>query len=449
MHLTSESSEHPDSLHAKPKKLYQHLYIQVLVAIALGVCIGHFWPNFGSALKPLGDAFIKAIKLIIPPVIFLTLTVGLAQLQELRQVGKLMGKCLAYFLSVSTLALIIGLIVVNLFHPGHGMHINPAEIDQSGVKNYIDKAHDESITAFLMNIIPTTLFSPFTSGNILQIIFVAVLLGICLNFSGETGQKLTTLLEMWTKPIFHLVNILMKLAPIGAFGAMAFTIGKYGISALINLAFLVGLFYATCLLFVIVILGAICRYNNFSLLNILRYIKEELLLVLGSSSSESALPSLMQKMEKAGVKKSVVGIVIPTGYSFNLDGTNIYMSLAIVFIAQAMDIDLSLSHQLLILFVAVISSKGAAGVTGSGFIIMAATLSIVPEVPVAGIAIVLGIDRFMSECRSLTNFTGNAIATLVIAKWDKSLDLDKMDEVINRNPRQSKVEERAKDAIAG
>jgi len=414
--------------------IYGHLYVQVLVAIAAGIALGHFYPELGASLKPLGDAFIKLVKMIIAPVIFLTVATGIAGMSDLQKVGRVAGKAMLYFLTFSTLALIVGLIVANVIHPGSGMHIDPASLDTKAVASYATKAHEQSITGFLTNIIPSTIVGAFASGDILQVLFFSVLFGIALGMVGEKGAPVLSFLQALSTPIFKLVAILMKAAPIGAFGAMAFTIGKYGIASVANLAMLVGTFYLTAVLFVVVILGAVARYNGFSILALIRYIKEELLLVLGTSSSEAALPSLMEKLEKAGCKKSVVGLVVPTGYSFNLDGTNIYMTLAALFIAQAMDIPLSIGDQILLLLVAMLSSKGAAGITGAGFITLAATLSVVPAVPVAGMALILGIDRFMSECRALTNLVGNAVATIVVARWEKELDTDKLAAALSGRP---------------
>ncbi|TPP11892.1 dicarboxylate/amino acid:cation symporter [Rhizobium glycinendophyticum] len=401
---------------------YKHLYVQVLAAIAAGILLGHFYPEIGAQLKPLGDAFIKLVKMIIAPVIFLTVATGIAGMTDMKKVGRVAGKAMLYFLTFSTLALIIGLIVANVVQPGSGMHIDPASLDAKAVATYTEKAHDSTVVGFLMNIIPTTIVGAFADGDILQVLFFSVLFGISLALVGERGKPVTDFLQAVIAPVFKLVSILMKAAPIGAFGAMAFTIGKYGIGSVTNLAFLIGTFYLTSFLFIIVVLGAVARYNGFSILSLIRYIKEELLLVLGTSSSEAALPGLMSKMEKAGCKRSVVGLVIPTGYSFNLDGTNIYMTLAALFIAQATDIHLSLGQQILLLAVAMLSSKGAAGITGAGFITLAATLSVVPSVPIAGMALILGIDRFMSECRAITNFIGNAVATVVVARWEGELD---------------------------
>ncbi|API50814.1 C4-dicarboxylate transporter DctA [Rhizobium leguminosarum] len=404
------------------KPFYTHLYVQVLAAIAAGILLGHFYPEFGTQLKPLGDAFIKLVKMIIAPVIFLTVATGIAGMSDLQKVGRVAGKAMLYFLTFSTLALIIGLIVANVVQPGAGMNIDPASLDPAAVATFAAKAHEQSIVGFLTNIIPTTIVGAFADGDILQVLFFSVLFGIALAMVGEKSEPVVNFLNALTAPVFKLVAILMKAAPIGAFGAMAFTIGKYGVGSIANLAMLIGTFYVTSLLFVFIVLGAVARYNGFSIVALLRYIKEELLLVLGTSSSEAALPGLMNKMEKAGCKRSVVGLVIPTGYSFNLDGTNIYMTLAALFIAQATGIQLSWGDQILLLLVAMLSSKGAAGITGAGFITLAATLSVVPSVPVAGMALILGIDRFMSECRALTNLVGNAVATIVVARWENELD---------------------------
>jgi aerobic C4-dicarboxylate transport protein len=420
-----EESMHIDTAgHAAQGRqpFYKHLYVQVLAAIVAGILLGHFYPEIGAQLKPLGDAFIKLVKMIIAPVIFLTVATGIAGMSDMKKVGRVAGKAMLYFFTFSTLALVVGLVVANVVQPGAGMHIDPATLDAAAVATYTEKAHDSSIVGFLMNIIPTTIVGAFADGDILQVLFFSILFGISLALVGERGKPVTDFLQAVIAPVFKLVAILMKAAPIGAFGAMAFTIGKYGIGSVTNLAMLIGTFYLTSFLFVAVILGAVCRYNGFSILALIRYIKEELLLVLGTSSSEAALPGLMNKMEKAGCKRSVVGLVIPTGYSFNLDGTNIYMTLAALFIAQATDIQLPLGDQILLLAVAMLSSKGAAGITGAGFITLAATLSVVPSVPVAGMALILGIDRFMSECRALTNFIGNAVATVVVARWEGELD---------------------------
>jgi aerobic C4-dicarboxylate transport protein len=416
------------------KPWYAQLYVQVLIAIAAGAVIGHFWPTVGESLKPLGDGFIKLVKMIIAPVIFLTVVTGIAGMKELASVGRVAGKAFAYFLFFSTLALIVGLIVANVVHPGAGLNIDPATLDTGAVKGYADQAHDSSLTAFLLAIIPTTMVSALTDGSILQTLFVAILFGIALSLVGKPAAPVLDLLERLAIVVFRLVGILMRAAPIGAFGAIAFTIGAYGIGTLANLGALVATFYLTSLIFVIGVLGVVARLCGFSIFALIRYLKAELLLVLGTSSSEAALPSLIDKMERAGVEKSVVGLVVPTGYSFNLDGTNIYMTLAALFIAQACNVDLSLGDQIALLLVAMISSKGAAGVTGAGFITLAATLSIVPSVPVAGMALILGIDRFMSECRSLTNFMGNAVATIVVGRWDGALDREALARALASKP---------------
>lgn len=426
--MVTISSDTPmDATPPARRPWYAHLYVQVLVAIAAGVLLGHFYPETGEALKPIGDGFIKLVKMIIAPVIFLTIVTGIAGMRDLGSVGRVAGKAFAYFLFFSTLALIVGLIVANVVQPGAGLNIDPATLDASKVSDYAAKAHETTLTGFLLSIIPTSFLSALTEGNILQTLFVAILFGIGLALVGERGERVLGVLEDVSAAVFKVVAILMKAAPIGAFGAMAFTIGAYGVGTLANLAALVGTFYLTSLLFVLVVLGFVSWWAGFSILRLIAYLKAELLLVLGTSSSESALPSLIEKMERAGCPKSIVGLVVPTGYSFNLDGTNIYMTLAALFIAQACNVDLTLGQQLLLLSVAMLSSKGAAGVTGAGFITLAATLSIVPTVPVEGMALILGVDRFMSECRSLTNFIGNAVATVVVSRWEGRLDKDQFD----------------------
>ncbi|CRL59525.1 MULTISPECIES: dicarboxylate/amino acid:cation symporter [Proteus] len=411
--------------------LYRVLYIQVIIAIIFGILLGHFYPDVGESFKPLGDGFIKIVKMIIAPVIFLTVVTGIAGMNNMKAVGKVAGKSMIYFLTFSTIALVIGLITANIIRPGDGLNISPESLDSSRVEMYVAQAHSSSLVDFLMNIIPDTIVSPLVNGNILQVLFVSVIFGLALASIGSQGEPVLKFLQHLCAPIFKMVSMLMKLAPIGAFGAMAFTIGKYGISSIGNLMLLVITFYLTALLFVLVVLGAVAKYNGFSILSLIKYIKDELWLVLGTSSSEAALPTLMNKMESLGCKKSVVGLVIPTGYSFNLDGTNIYMTMAALFIAQATGVDLSLTEQITLLFVAMISSKGAAGVTGAGFITLAATLSVVPSVPVAGMALILGIDRFMSECRALTNIVGNACACIVVARWENALDKERMNDVFS------------------
>ena len=406
----------------RPLPWYRYLYAQVLIAIVAGVLVGHFAPTAGQALKPIGDGFIKLVKMIIAPVIFLTIVTGIAGMRDLAAVARVAGKAFAYFLCFSTLALAVGLLVANVVRPGAGLNIDPATLDAGKVASYAAQAHETTLTGFLLGVVPDTFLSALTGGNILQTLLVAILFGIALALTGDRGARLLGALEDTALVVFKLVAILMRAAPVGAFGAMAFTVGQYGVGTLANLAALVGTFYLTALLFVLVILGAVARWCGFSILRLIAYLKAELLLVLGTSSSESALPSLMEKMERAGCPKSIVGLVVPTGYSFNLDGTNIYMTLASLFIAQACNVHLTLGQQLLLLSVAMLSSKGAAGVTGAGFITLAATLSIVPSIPVAGMALILGVDRFMSECRSLTNFIGNAVATVVVSRWEGRLD---------------------------
>ncbi len=409
----------------KSKKIYQQLYFQVIVAIVLGILLGKFYPELGEKMKPLGDGFIELVKMIIAPVIFITLTLGIAHMTDLKKVGRIAVKAMIYFFTFSTLALIIGLVVGNILQPGSGLNIDPASLS-GDVSQYQQKAHETTLTGFIMNIIPETLFSPLVGENILQVLLVAILFGVALVLTKEKSGKITEFLQVLSAPVFKIVHMLMKLAPIGAFGAMAFTIGKYGLASVLNLIFLVGTFYITSALFVVVVLGAVAWYNGFNIFKLMYYLKEELLLVLGTSSSESALPGIMEKMEKAGCSKAIVGLVVPTGYSFNLDGTNIYMTLASLFIAQALNIDLSIEKQLMLLLVAMLSSKGAAGVTGAGFVTLAATLAVVPEIPIAGMILILGIDKFMSECRALTNVIGNSVATVVVANWEKQLDKDQL-----------------------
>jgi len=418
------SAAHGQGAPARRKPFYLSLYFQVLVAIALGGALGHFYPAYGEAMKPLGDAFIKLVKMIIAPVIFLTIATGIAGMRDLKRVGRVAAKAFAYFLVFSTLALIIGLVVANVVQPGRGLNIDPATLNAGAVAKYTEAAHETTIVGFLTGIIPDTLVGAFASGQILQVLFVAILFGVALAMAGDAAGPVTRALEALSNVMFRLVAILMKAAPIGAFGAFAFTIGAFGIGSIASLALLIATFYGTSLLFVLVVLGAVAALNGFSILRLIAYLKDELLLVLGTSSSEAALPSLMDKMERAGAARPVVGLVVPTGYSFNLDGTNIYMTLAALFIAQATNTSLTLEQQLLLLAVAMLSSKGAAGITGAGFITLAATLAVVPTVPIAGMALILGIDRFMSECRALTNFIGNAVATVVVARWEGALDRD-------------------------
>jgi len=431
------------------KPFYKILYVQVLFAIFCGVMLGIYLPSDAVAMKPLGDGFIKLIKMIIAPVIFCTVVSGIAGMQDVKKIGRVGGKALLYFEIVSTFALVIGLVVANTIQPGAGFNADTHTLDTKAIAQYTDKTKSLTTVDFLMNIIPNTVFDAFAKGDILQVLLVAVLFGFALSLLGERGRPVHKLIDDVSHAFFGMVNIIMKVAPLGAFGAMSFTIGKYGIASLLPLAKLMGSFYLTCGLFVFVVLGAIAKYTGFSIFRFISYIKEELLIVLGTSSSESALPSLMRKLEKLGASKPVVGLVIPTGYSFNLDGTNIYMTMAALFVAQATNTDLTLMQQLTILGVAMLTSKGASGITGAGFITLAATLAVVPTIPVAGMALILGIDRFMSECRALTNFCGNGVAALVVAKWEGELDNATLQrELANPTPLGNLHEQAAEDLAA-
>jgi len=402
-------------------------YLWVLAAIVAGGLIGHFAPDTGVALKPLGDGFIALIKMLIAPVIFLTVVLGIAGVSDVKKVGRVGVKAILYFEVVSTLALIIGLVVVNTLKPGSGFNVDPATLDAAAVKKYAEQAHDQTTVGFLLHIIPKTFTDAFTgSGDLLQVLLLAVLFGFALTHIGDAAKPIVTLIDSLSKTFFKMMSYVMRLAPIGAGGAMAFTIGKYGVDSLGPMLKLMGSFYLTCILFVLIVLGLIARLTGFSIIRYVRYIREELLLVLGTSSSESALVPLMQKLERLGCAKSVVGLVIPSGYSFNLDGTNIYLTMAAIFVAQALNVDLTLTQELTLLGVAMLTSKGASGVTGAGFITLAATLAVVPSVPVAGLALILGIDRFMSEARALTNIIGNGVATIVVSRWENELDLKRL-----------------------
>ena len=414
------------------KPLYKSLYFQVIVAIVIGVLIGHFYPATGEAMKPLGDAFIKLIKMIIAPIIFCTVVVGIAGMEDMKKVGKTGGYALLYFEVVSTIALIVGLTIVNIVQPGGGMHVDPNSLDTRNVAAFAKPGQLQSTTEFLLNIIPSTVVDAFAKGEILQVLLIAVLFGFCLHRFGGRGTLVFDVIEKTSHVLFSIVGVIMKAAPLGAFGAMAFTIGKYGVVSLFSLGKLMGTFYLTCLVFIVFVLGLIAAIHGFNVLKFIRYIKEELLIVLGTSSSESVLPRMMAKMENLGVKKATVGLVIPTGYSFNLDGTSIYLTMAAMFVAQATDTSMTVTQQLTLLAVLLLTSKGAAGVTGSGFIVLAATLSAVGNVPVAGLALILGIDRFMSEARALTNLIGNGVATVVVGKWCGELDAQRMHKVLNR-----------------
>lgn len=405
-----------------PMKFLRHLYVQVLLAIVAGVLLGHFHPSLGADLKPLGDVFIKLIKMLIGPIIFTTVVSGIGGMGNLRQVGRVGLKALIYFEVVTTLALVIGLVVANVFQPGAGVHATAESLDAASVAHYAKAAKEMSFVDWALHLVPNTFVSAFVDGEILQVLLLSLLFGFALAKLGDKARPLVDLLHEVSKAFFMMVNIVAKLAPIAAFGAMAFTVGKYGLGSLKSLAGLMACVYLTCFVFIVVVLGGIARVGGFSLWKILKFIREELLIVVGTSSSEAALPGLMTKMERAGCAPQVVGIVVPSGYSFNLDGTCIYLTMAALFIAQATDTPLDLWHQLGLLAVLLLTSKGAAGVTGSGFITLAATLAATGHVPVAGMALILGVDRFMSEARAITNFIGNTVATLVIAKWDRAFD---------------------------
>ena len=415
----------------KRTPIYKVLYFQVICAIIFGVLLGYFFPDVGAQMKPFGDGFIRLIKMIIAPVIFCTVVTGIAGMEDMKKVGKTGGLALLYFEVVSTIALIIGLIVVNVCQPGVGMHVDPSTLDSGAVAAYTGPGKMQTTTQFLMNIIPHTVVGAFADGEILQVLFFSLLFGFALHKFGGRGTLIFDVIEKSSHVLFQIVGMIMRVAPVGAFGAMAFTIGKYGIGSLLPLAELMGTFYLTCLLFVLGVLGGICRWHGFSIFRYIGYIKEELLIVLGTSSSESVLPRMMAKMEHAGVSKPVVGLVIPTGYSFNLDGTAIYLTMAAVFIAQACDVQMTIMQQVTLLAVLLLTSKGAAGVTGSGFIVLAATLSAVGHVPVAGLALILGVDRFMSEARALTNMIGNGIACIVVGHWMKDVNEDQLNEVMH------------------
>ena len=408
------------------KNLYRSLYFQVLVAIALGILLGLFYPDAAIKMKPLGDGFIKLIKMLIAPVIFCTVAMGIAGVEDMKKVGKTGGLALIYFEVMSTVSLILGLVIVNLLRPGSGMNVDPATLDTGPLKDYTAPGKLQSVTDFVLNVIPSQFADAFAKGEILQVLLIAILFGFAIQQLGTRAAVMVSFIESFSNVLFWIVGVVMRLAPIGAFGAMAFTMGKYGVRSLVSLGALMGSFYTTCLLFIFVALGIVARLHGFSIWRFLKYIKDELLIVLGTSSSETVLPRMMAKLERLGAAKPVVGLVIPAGYSFNLDGTSIYLTMAAVFIAQATNTPMNLFQQVALLAVLLLTSKGAAGVTGSGFIVLAATLSAVGTLPVAGLALILGIDRFMSEGRSLTNVIGNGVATLVVAKWTGELDVAKL-----------------------
>lgn len=414
----------------KRQAWYSVLYIQVIIAIIAGVILGYLSPDNATAMKPFGDAFIKLIKMMIAPVIFCTVVHGIASVSDLSKVGRVGIKALFYFEVVSSIALVIGLVVGRIVQPGAGFNIDPSTMSMDSISGFIKTAKADSLVAHLLAIIPDTFLSALVEGNLLQVLLVSIFSGVVLANMGETGRRITHGIDMLGEMFFKIIAIIVKVAPIGAFGAMAFTIGKYGIASLINLIWLIGTFYLTSLLFVLVVLGFIARLSGFSIFRFLAYIKDELLIVFGTSSSETVLPHMMRKMENLGASKSVVGLVIPTGYSFNLDGTNIYMTLAIWFLAQATNTPLTLSQELLILAIAMVTSKGASGVTGAGFVTLIATLQVIPDIPIASVAILLGIDKFMSECRALTNLIGNGVACIVISRWEGELDADALNEAL-------------------
>jgi len=413
------------------KKFYQVLYFQVLAAIVVGVLLGYFYPDIGTSMKPLGDGFIKLIKMIIAPIIFCTVVTGIAGMDDMKKVGRVGAKSLLYFEVVSSIALVIGLAVVTLIQPGAGFNADLTTLDTKGLASYTSGAKSLSTTDFFMNIIPTSVIDAFAKGDILQVLFFSLLFGFALAAIGEKGKPIATFIDEVSQVMFGIVGVIMKAAPIGAFGAMAFTIGKFGIGSLAKLGLLMGSFYLTCLIFIIVVLGSISKLCGFNIFKFIYYIKEELLIVLGTSSSESVLPRMMIKMEKLGCTKSVVGLVIPTGYSFNLDGTSIYLTMAAMFVAQATNTPLSMTQTITILAILMLTSKGAAAVTGGGFITLAATFAAVPTIPLAGLALILGIDRFMSEARAITNLIGNGVATVVVSRWENELDLPKLQRVLD------------------
>jgi aerobic C4-dicarboxylate transport protein len=424
----------------KGKKIYQHLYVQVLAAIAIGVLLGYYYPETGVAMKPLGDGFIKLIKMIITPVIFCTVVTGIAGMEDMKKVGRVGVKALLYFEVVTSLALLIGLVIISVIQPGAGFNADVTKIDTKALTAFTSQAKASNTTDFLLNIIPSSVVDAFAKGDILQVLLFAMLFGFALAALGEKGKAVYKFIDQISHTLFGIVGIIMKAAPIGAFGAMAFTIGKFGVGSLSKLGMLMGSFYLTCLIFIFVVLGTIARISGFNIFKFIRYIKEELLIVLGTSSSESALPRMMAKLENLGCTKSVVGLVIPTGYSFNLDGTSIYLTMAAIFVAQATNTPLTLTQTLTILTVLMLTSKGAAGVTGSGFVTLAATFAAIPTIPVAGLALILGIDRFMSEARALTNLVGNGVATVVVSGWENELDREKMRRVLNNESAQEAEE---------
>ncbi|KAB0664294.1 dicarboxylate/amino acid:cation symporter [Oryzomonas japonica] len=427
----------------KGKRIYQHLYFQVLTAIAAGVLLGYYYPASGVAMKPFGDGFIKLIKMIITPVIFCTVVTGIAGMEDMKKVGRVGVKALFYFEMVTTVALIIGLAIVTAIQPGAGFNADVSKIDTKALTAFTTQAHSSNTADFLMNIIPTSVVDAFAKGDILQVLLFSMLFGFALSALGERGKVVCRLVEQISHILFGIVGIIMRLAPLGAFGAMAFTIGKFGVGSLSKLGMLMGSFYLTCIIFIFVVLGTIARVTGFSIFKFIRYVSEEILIVLGTSSSESALPRMMSKLENLGCRKSVVGLVIPTGYSFNLDGTSIYLTMAALFVAQATNTHLTWTQTLTMLAILLLTSKGAAGVTGSGFVTLAATFAAIPTIPVAGLALILGIDRFMSEARAITNLIGNGVATVVVSKWENEMDMERLHCVLNREACPTEADEEA------
>ena len=421
------------------KPLYTILYVQVIIAITIGIVLGYVAPDTGAAMRPLGDGFIKLVRMMIAPIIFSVVVVGIAKMGDLKAVGRIGIKALVYFEVVSTLALVLGLIVVNILQPGAGINADPASLDPDAVSVYATSAENLSTIDFLLNIIPTTVVGAFAAGQILQVLLFSVMFGIALLHLGERGRPLVSLIEQFSYGLFKMIHMIMRVAPIGAFGAIAFTIGQYGIGTLLQLGQMMAGVYLTCAFFIFVVLGGVCRLAGFSVWKFLKYIREEIVITIGTSSSEAVLPRLMNKLERLGCSKPVVGLVVPTGYSFNLDGTSIYMTMGAIFISQATNTPLSMSQQLGLLGLAILTSKGSAALTGGAFVTLAATLSAFPIVPVAGLALLIGIDRFMSEARALTNLIGNGVATVVIARWEGALDVDRMNRLLNGEP----VEEEA------
>lgn len=435
MTTASPSDARAQVLQPVRKKWYRHLYLQVLVAVIIGILLGYFEPALGAAMKPLGDNFLKLIKLMVAPLIFFTVVHGIASMSDIKTVGRVGLKSLIYFEVMTTIALAVGIIAVNVMKPGVGMHVDPATLDVSAIAGYTKAAHEQTVVGFLSHIIPRTVFGAFAEGELLQVLFISIIFAFGLQMLGERGKPMLQVIDVGAQTFFNMVRIVMVLSPLGAFGAIAFTIGKYGIGALATYAHLLGTYYLTAFFFVLVVLNLTCRLAGFSLMKFLRYIRDELLLVLGTSSSESALPRLMAKLERLGCEKSTVGLVVPAGYSFNLDGSCLNMTVLAIFIAQATDTYLSLGQQLTLLLVLLLTSKGAASVSGGAFIVLAATLGSVPGFPVAGLVLVLGVYRFISEGGALVNVIGNGIATIVIAKWEKVLDLDVFQRELEAGPR--------------